>query len=138
MKIRGVYEAPAAALIYKAHHCLETLCMDKNTLHLKQQLKHHYANCVYEGRWFSPTRMAMDAFFDATQAFITGSVHLKLYKGNIIQNGMTSPYSLHNPALATFEKDDIYNQADAAGFINLFALPAKVYGQVHPEIDYES
>lgn len=131
MKIRGVYEAPAAAVLYKAHYALETLVLDKDTLHLKHRLKQAYANIVYEGRWFSHSKEALDAFIDVTQRHVTGTVHLKLFKGNIILNGMTSPFSLHHPALATFEEDDVYNQADAEGFINLFSLSAKVYGIVH-------
>lgn len=132
MKIRGIYEAPAAAVLYNAHHRLETLCLDRASLHLKQSLQAAYANLVYEGRWFSPVKQALDAFMNATQQHISGTVHLKLYKGNIIPCGMHSPYSLHNPALATFEEDNnSYNQSDAQGFINLFALPAKVYSLVH-------
>lgn len=131
MKIRGIYEAPGAAIIYKARHMLEALCLDKDMLHLKQSLKATYANIVYEGRWFSQSKEALDAFFDVTQKHATGSVTLKLYKGNIIFAGIRSPYSLHNSALATFEEDEVYNQADAQGFINLFSLSAKVYGQVH-------
>lgn len=131
MKIRGIYEAPAAAVLHKAHKMLESLCLDKATLHLKQSLQAAYANIVYEGRWFSQARLALDAFFDATQRHVTGEVSLKLFKGNIIANGMTSPYSLHKPDLATFEEDSVYNQQDAQGFINLFSLPAKVYGMVH-------
>lgn len=131
MKIRGVYEAPAAAVLYKAHQMLESLCLDRATLHLKQSLQHAYANIIYEGRWFSPTKEALDAFIDVTQKNITGTVKLKLFKGNIISCGMHSPTSLHNPALATFEEDDVYNQHDAEGFINLFSLSAKVYGMVH-------
>ncbi len=131
MKIRGVYEAPAAAVLYKAHHMLETLCLDKATLHLKQSLQQHYANIVYEGRWFSPAKRALDAFIEVTQQHMTGQVKLKLFKGNVFPCGMQSPYSLHQPALATFEEDDVYNQQDAEGFIRLFSLPAKVYGMVH-------
>ncbi len=137
MKIRGVYEAPAATVLYHAHHILETLCLDKNMLHLKQSLHQAYANIVYEGRWFSQSRQALDAFFNITQKNISGTVKLKLFKGNIIFAGVTSPYTLHNPELATFEKDAIYNQADAQGFINLFSLPAKVYGMVHKGDLYE-
>ena len=133
MKIRGVYEAPAAAVLYKAHHMLETLCLDKATLHLKQSLQQYYANIVYEGRWFSPGKRALDAFIDETQKYMTGQVKLKLFKGNVLPCGMQSPYSLHQPALATFEEDDVYNQQDAEGFIRLFSLPAKVYGMVHGE-----
>ena len=131
MKIRGIYEAPAAAVIYKAHQMLESLCLEKATLHLKQSLQQTYANLVYEGRWFTQTRVALDALIDVTQQHLSGTVKLKLFKGNITACGMQSPYSLHQPALATFEKDDVYNQADAEGFINLFSLSAKVYGMVH-------
>ncbi len=131
MKIRGIYEAPAATLIFKAHKMLESLCLDKATLHLKQSLKAPYANLVYEGRWFSQTRKALDAFFSVTQQHVSGEVKLKLYKGNVIPCGMTSPFSLHQPDLATFEEDSVYNQQDALGFINLFSLPAKVYAKVH-------
>lgn len=131
MKIRGVYEAPAAAVLYKAHQMLESLCLDRATLHLKQSLQQTYANLVYEGRWFSQTKEALDALIEVTQKHITGTVKLKLFKGNMIPCGMQSPFSLHNPALATFEEDSVYNQQDAEGFINLFSLSAKVYGMVH-------
>ncbi|CDZ77981.1 Argininosuccinate synthase [Legionella massiliensis] len=131
MKIRGVYEAPAAAVLYKAHQMLESLCLDRATLHLKQSLSPNYANLVYEGRWFSQTKEALDALIEVTQRHISGTVKLKLFKGNMIPCGMESPFSLHNPALATFEEDNVYNQQDAEGFINLFSLSAKVYGMVH-------
>lgn len=131
MKIRGIYEAPAAAVLYKAHLMLESLCLDRATLHLKQSLQHHYANLVYEGRWFSPAKKALDAFVDVTQHYLTGTVKLQLFKGNIISQGMHSPFSLHNAELATFEEDNVYNQYDAEGFINLFSLSAKVFGTVH-------
>lgn len=131
MKIRGIYESPAAALIYKASHILEMLVLDRNMLRLKQALKSEYANIVYEGRWFSQSRKALDAFFDVTQKHVTGLVKFKLYKGNIVFAGATSPYSLHNQDLATFERDNIYNQSDAEGFINLFSLSANVYGKIH-------
>lgn len=137
MKVRGVYEAPAACVIYKAHGILENLCLDRNLLHLKHSLKQQYANLVYEGRWFSQSRQALDAFIDVTQRYVTGTVKLKLFKGNVIFAGVKSPYSLHNKALATFEEDVCYNQCDAAGFINLFTLPAKVYRTVHKDSDYE-
>ena len=126
MKSRGIYEAPAATVLYKAHYALETLCLDRATLNLKQYLKQVYANIVYEGRWFSPIREALDAFVDVTQKHITGTVKLKLFKGNVIQDGITSPFSLYSSQLATFEEDEVYNQADAEGFINLFSLPAKI------------
>lgn len=131
MKIRGIYESPAAALVYKASHVLEMLCLDRNMLRLKQSLKAEYANIVYEGRWFSQSRQALDAFFNVTQKYVTGSVKFKLYKGNIVFAGVTSPYSLHNQELATFEQDNIYNQSDAEGFIKLFSLSASVYGKIH-------
>lgn len=131
MKIRGVYEAPAAAVLYKAHQMLESLCLDRATLHLKQSLQQMYANLVYEGRWFSQAKNALDALIDVTQEHMTGTVSVQLYKGNIIPHGMKSPYSLHDPALATFEEDGVYNQKDAEGFINLFSLSAQVYGKVH-------
>lgn len=137
MKIRGVYEAPAATVIYKAHHMLETLCLDRHMLQLKQSLKQPYAHIVYEGRWFSQSRQALNACIDETQKYVTGSVFLKLFKGNVIPHGITSPFSLHNPALATFEKDTAYCQKDAEGFINLFSLPAVVYGMVHKGDFYE-
>lgn len=133
MKIRGVYEAPAATVIYKAHQMLESLCLDKETLHLKQSLQQTYAKIVYEGRWFSPVKDAIDAFINKTQEHITGQVQLKLYKGNMVPAGMTSPLSLHHKDYATFEEDEVYHQADAAGFIRLFSLPAKVYCLVHGE-----
>jgi argininosuccinate synthase len=131
MKIRGVYEAPAAAVLYKAHLMLETLCLDRATLHLKQSLQQTYANLVYEGRWFSQAKTALDAFINITQEHLTGTVTLRLFKGNMIPCGMHSPFSLHDPALATFEEDNVYNQYDAEGFINLFSLSAKVFGKVH-------
>lgn len=137
MKIRGIYEAPGAAVLYKAHQMLESLCLDRATLHLKQSLQQAYANLVYEGRWFSQTKEALDALIDVTQKHITGTVKLKLLKGNIIPCGMQSPFSLHNPALATFEEDSVYNQKDAEGFINLFSLSAKVYGMVHKGGEHE-
>lgn len=132
MKIRGVYEAPAATVLYKAHKCLESLCLDKSTLQLKQSLQSVYANLVYEGRWFSPTKKALDAFVSETQKHLTGFVKLKLFKGNIIPCSLFSPFSLHQPDLATFEEESVFNQKDAEGFIQLFSLSNKVYSQVHP------
>jgi argininosuccinate synthase len=137
MKIRGIYEAPAAAVLYKAHQMLESLCLDRATLHLKQSMQSTYANLVYEGRWFTQTKEALDALIKVTQKHITGTVKLKLFKGNIISCGMHSPFSLHQPDLATFEEDSVYNQQDAEGFINLFSLSAKVYGMVHLGESYE-
>ncbi len=137
MKIRGVYEAPGATVLYKAHQMLESLCLERSTLHLKQSLQQTFANVVYEGRWFSQAKQALDAFIDVTQKHVTGQVKLKLFKGNIMPFGMTSPYSLHHPAYATFEEDSVYNQQDAEGFINLFSLSTKVYGLVHSGGAYE-
>ena len=137
MKIRGVYEAPGAMVLYKAHQMLESLCLERATLHLKQSLKQAYANVVYEGRWFSQAKQALDAFINVTQRHVSGQVSLKLFKGNIVPHGMSSPYSLHHPAYATFEEDSVYNQQDAEGFINLFSLSAKVYGLVHAGEPYE-
>jgi len=137
MKIRGIYEAPAAAVLYKAHKMLESLCLDRTMLHLKQSLQSTYANLVYEGRWFTQTKQALDAFIQVTQQHLTGTVSLKLFKGNALPAGMHSPYSLHQPDLATFEEDTVYNQQDAEGFINLFSLSAKVYGMVHQGGKYD-
>ncbi|KTD22114.1 argininosuccinate synthase [Legionella lansingensis] len=137
MKIRGVYEAPAAAVLYKAHQMLESLCLERQLLHLKQSLQQAYANLVYEGRWFSQSKDALDAFINVTQKHITGTINLKLFKGNIIPCGMHSPFSLHNPEFATFEADTVYDQKDAEGFINLFSLSAKIYGMVHEEEKHE-
>lgn len=132
MKIRGVYESPAAAVIYKAHHILETICLDKEILALKQSMQQKYAHVVYNGQWFTQVREALDAFFRVTQQNVTGVVKLKLYKGHILFQGVESPFSLYKHEFATFEEDEVYTQADAEGFINLFSLPAKIYGLVHP------
>lgn len=131
MKIRGIYEAPAAAVLYKAHQMLESLCLDRQLLQLKHSIQPSYANLVYEGRWFSQTKEALDALIHVTQKYVTGTVNVKLFKGNIVPCGMHSPFSLHNPEFATFEADSVYNQKDAEGFINLFSLSAKIYGLVH-------
>lgn len=124
MKCRGVYETPGGAILYKAHEVLETLCLDKMTAHLKQQLSVTYAELVYNGQWFTPLREALAAFVNKTQETVTGTVRLKLYKGNIINAGVESPYSLYSEKIATFGESD-YNQKDAEGFINLFGLPIK-------------
>lgn len=128
MKVRGVYEFPAGMVLHKAHKILESLCLDKATLHLKQSLQQHYANIAYEGRWFSLAKNALDAFIDETQQSVTGKVTLKLFKGNAIPQGVTSPCSLYHPGLATFEEDEVFNQKDAQGFINIYAIPALMYG----------
>ena len=126
MKSRGVYETPGGTILYRAHQVLETLCLDRDTQHYKELVAAKFAELVYFGQWFTPLREALSAFVDKTQESVTGDVKLKLYKGNIINAGVTSPYSLYNPEIATFDEDHVYNQADSAGFINLFGLPIKV------------
>ncbi|MFH1379303.1 MAG: argininosuccinate synthase [bacterium] len=126
MKSRGVYESPAATVLYAAHLDLESLVLDKDTQHLKTKLSLRYSELIYNGLWFSPEREALDSFFAKTQVNVTGSVKLKLYKGNVIILGRKSPHSLYWEELATFEEDALYNQKDAEGFINLFGLPLKV------------
>ncbi len=126
MKSRGVYETPGGTILYQAHDILETLCLDRDTLHFKQQVGLRFAELVYFGQWFTPLREALTAFVDETQKAVNGTVKLKLYKGNIINAGVTSPDSLYDEDIATFEEDDVYDQADSAGFINLFGLPIKV------------
>jgi len=125
IKCRGVYETPGGTILYKAHEALETITLDKMTAHKKQELAITYAELVYNGLWFSPLREALAAFVDKTQENVTGTVKLKLYKGNIIKAGIESPYSLYSEAIATFGESD-YNQKDAEGFINLFGLPLKI------------
>ena len=129
MKCRGVYETPGGAILYKAHSVLETLCLDKLTMHEKQKLAVTFAELVYNGLWFSPLREALSAFVDKTQEKVTGKVRLKLYKGNMINAGVWSPNSLYSEEIATFGESD-YNQQDADGFINLFGLPTKVAAMV--------
>lgn len=127
MKSRGVYEAPAAAVLYAAHQELEMLALDRDTLHYKQELAHKWAEIAYYGTWFSPLRESLDAFVNETQKYVTGSVKLKLYKGNIIPAARDAKYSLYSEELATFGEDEVYDHKDAEGFINLFGLPTKVY-----------
>ena len=126
MKSRGVYETPGGTILYKAHELLEMICLDKDTQHYKQQVAMRFAELVYNGQWFTPLRGALSAFVDKTQETVTGDVRLKIYKGNIINAGMKSPYSLYSEEIATFGEEDVYNQHDAEGFINLFGLPIKV------------
>ena len=126
MKSRGVYENPAGSILYKAHDVLETLTLDRETMHYKEIIAHKFADLVYFGQWFTPLREALSAFVDSTQETVTGDVKLKLYKGNMINAGVTSPYSLYSEDFATFDADDVYDQKDADGFINLFGLPIKV------------
>ncbi len=131
MKCRGVYETPGGAILYEAHKYLETMTLDKMTAHKKQELAVTFADLVYNGQWFTPLREALSAFVDKTQENVTGKVRLKLYKGNIIKAGVWSEWSLYSEEIATFGEDNVYNQADSAGFINLFGLPIKVQAQVN-------
>ena len=129
MKCRGVYETPGGTILYKAHRVLETICLDKYTMHEKEKLAITFAELVYNGQWFTPLREALSAFVDKTQERVTGKVRLKLYKGNMINAGVWSDYSLYSEEIATFEESD-YDQTDSAGFINLFGLPIKVQAEV--------
>ena len=129
MKCRGVYETPGGTILYKAHSVLETLCLDKMTMHEKQKLAVTFGELVYNGQWFTPLREALSAFVTKTQEHVTGTVRLKLYKGNMINAGVWSPYSLYSEEIATFGESD-YNQADATGFINLYGLPISVQAKV--------
>ena len=126
MKSRGVYENPAGAIIYYGHNDLENLCLDRATQSFKQQVSIRYSELVYDGMWFSPLREALDGFVNETQKTVTGTVRMKLYKGNIYSAGVKSPYSLYSQEYVTFGEDEVYNQADATGFINLFGLPLQV------------
>lgn len=126
MKSRGVYETPGGTILYKAHKGLESLTLDRDTMEFKEHAAVKYAQLVYDGLWFTPLKEALDAFIDKTQETCSGEVKLKLYKGNCTTAGMTSPYSLYNEEFVTFGEDEVYNQADAEGFINLFGLPLKV------------
>ena len=126
MKSRGVYETPAGTVLFAAHRELELLTLDRATLHFKEMVALRYAELVYDGVWFAPLREALDAFVDMTQTTVTGTVRLKLYKGNCTPAGTKSPYSLYDQELSTFGREEIYNQRDAEGFINLFGLPLKV------------
>ena len=129
MKCRGVYETPGGTILYAAHSALESICLDKMTLHEKQKLAITFGELVYNGQWFTPLREALSAFVDKTQERVTGKVKLKLYKGNIIKAGLWSDYSLYSESIATFGESD-YDQAEAAGFINLYGLPIKVQALV--------
>lgn len=126
MKSRGVYETPGGTILYKAHQGLESLTLDRSTMEFKAHAAVKYAQLVYDGLWYTPLKEALDAFIDKTQETCSGEVRLKLYKGNVTTAGMTSPYSLYNEEFVTFGEDEVYNQADAEGFINLFGLPLKV------------
>lgn len=126
MKSRGVYETPGGTILYFAHEELERLCMDRESLQAKMKLSNDMAKLIYNGQWFTRYRKALSAFVEETQEFITGTVNLKLYKGNILLNGMDSKYSLYSEEFSTFDEDTVYNQKDAEGFINLFGLPIKI------------
>ncbi len=127
MKSRGVYETPGGAILYKAHELLEMITLDRDTSHYKKLVSQKFGEIVYNGLWFTPLREALSAFVDKTQETVTGDVKLKLYKGNIINAGVTSPYTLYDENIASFGEDGgAYNQADASGFINLFGLSIKV------------
>lgn len=126
MKSRGVYETPGGTILMEAHTQLEELILDRATLTAKKEVANRFADIVYEGKWFTPLREAYQAFVDVTQEYVTGEVKLKLYKGNIIKQGTTSPYSLYNESIASFTTGDLYDHHDAEGFINLFGLSLKV------------
>ncbi|MDD4169890.1 MAG: argininosuccinate synthase [Desulfotomaculaceae bacterium] len=126
MKSRGVYETPGGTVLFNAHHELELLTLDRATMHFKEIVAARYAELVYDGVWFAPIREALDAFVNSAQRTVTGTVRMKLYKGSCTPAGSKSPYSLYNEELSTFSRDEIYNQRDAEGFINLFGLPLKV------------
>ncbi|MBR5428869.1 MAG: argininosuccinate synthase, partial [Clostridia bacterium] len=117
---------PGGTILYKAHEMLETITLDRDTMHYKELVSKKFAELVYFGQWFTPLREALSAFVDKTQQTVTGEVKLKLYKGNIILSSVTSPYSLYSEEIATFDEDEVYDQTDSKGFINLFGLPIKV------------
>ena len=131
MKSRGVYETPGGTILYEAHSELEQIVLDKDTLHYKDLVAQRYAELVYNGQWYAPLREALDAFMDSTQRFVTGTVRLKLYKGNITVAGRKSPNSLYREELATFSRDEVYDQKKAEGFIDLMGLSMKVNSMVH-------
>lgn len=133
MKSRGVYENPGGAILFYAHRELEYLTLDRATQHYKEQVAVRYSELVYDGMWYSPLKEAIDAFVDSTQSTVTGTVRLKLYKGNIVSAGAKSPYSLYHEGFVTFGRDEVYNQADAEGFINLFGLPLKIRALMQKE-----
>ncbi|MBQ3890529.1 MAG: argininosuccinate synthase [Lachnospiraceae bacterium] len=134
MKSRGVYETPGGTILYEAHQQLEELILDRETLREKEEMGMKFAQIVYEGKWFSPLREAAQAFIESTQAYVTGDVKFKLYKGNIIKAGTTSKYSLYNESIASFKTGDLYDHHDAEGFINLFGLSTKVRAMKMQEV----
>ena len=135
MKSRGVYETPGGTILYEAHQQLEELILDRETTKTKLDMGNLFAQIVYEGKWFTPLREAVQAFIESTQKYVTGEVKFKLYKGNIIKAGETSPYSLYNESIASFTTGDLYDHHDAEGFINLFGLASKVRGMKHQELN---
>ncbi len=137
MKSRGVYETPAGTVLYHAHKALEKLVLDKATMHYKQKIALEYADILYNGQWFSPLKFALDAFVDETQKYVTGTVDIQLQSGNIRTLSTSSPYSLYDEALVTFNEDDVYDQSDATGFINLFSLSMQYYGKKHDMLNEE-
>lgn len=137
MKSRGVYETPGGSILYRAHEVLETITLDKDTQHYKYLVAQKFAELVYDGLWFSPLRKALTSFVDSTQENVTGDVKLKLYKGNIINSSVKSPFSLYSEDLATFSEDECYDQKDSAGFIHLFGLPTKVNAKLNKNLKEE-
>lgn len=135
MKSRGVYETPGGTILYFAHEQLEMLCLDKETAHYKALVAQKFADLVYNGQWYTPLREALSAFVEKTQQTVTGDVKLKLYKGNILPAGTTSPYSLYSEELATFGEDSVYDQTDSAGFIRLFGLPLTVRAKLNEKLE---
>lgn len=134
MKSRGVYETPGGTIIYHAHELLESICLDKDTIHYKLNLGNEFAKLIYEGKWETPLRKAMQAFIEETQQTVTGKVKLKLYKGNITSAGINSKYSLYSEKIASFGEDESYNQYDSIGFINLYGLPIKVRAEMEAKL----
>jgi argininosuccinate synthase len=130
MKSRGVYETPGGTLIYEAHKNLERLTMDKNTFQYKQLISIKYGELVYNGLWFSTLKEALDAFVDVSQKNVTGTVKLKVYKGNVMVAGIDSPYALYDESISSFGASDFYSHKDSEGFINLFGLPSKIAAMV--------
>ena len=135
MKSRGVYETPGGTILYEAHQQLEELVLDRATYEMKEEIGNKFSQVVYEGKWFTPLREALQAFIESTQQYVTGEVKFKLYKGNIIKAGTTSPYSLYSESLAIFTTGDLYDHHDASGFITLFGLPLKVRALKMQEVE---
>lgn len=138
MKSRGVYETPGGSILYRAHEVLETITLDKDTQHYKYLVAQKFSELVYDGLWFTPLRKALTAFVDSTQENVSGDVRLKLYKGNIINSSVKSPFSLYSEDLATFSEDKCYDQTDSAGFIHLFGLPTKVNAKLNKNLKEEN